>query len=124
MADVAPVSVGATPKVLKNVQALRAVAALLVVLDHVNTLLVHSDPNAKTLLSSFGYFGGFGVDLFFAISGFIMVTTNWNAFERPRAGVTFLLRRIARIYPPYWIVLVPIALAYLVAPHASIRRGR
>lgn len=90
MADVALVSVGATPKVLKNVQALRAVAALLVVLDHVNTLLVHSDPNAKTLLSSFGYFGGFGVDLFFAISGFIMVTTNWNAFERPsRKCVSF-----------------------------------
>lgn len=107
---------------LKNVQALRAIAAMLVVLDHVSYELFKSDPGGRTVLDAFRYIGQFGVDLFFAISGFIMVTTTWNVFGRPGASRTFVLRRLARIYPPYWIVLAPIVLAYALAPHQFLHR--
>lgn len=107
---------------LKNVQALRAVAALLVVFDHTSYEFFKSDPGGTTLLDGFRYIGQFGVDLFFVISGFIMVTTTWNAFGRSGASRTFVLRRLARIYPPYWIVLSPIVLAYALAPHQFLHR--
>lgn len=100
---------------LKSLQALRAAAALLVVLDHLNYLFARNDPAGISLFTTFRFLGSIGVDTFFAISGFIMVTTNWEAFGTPRAGGRFLLRRIARIYPPYWLVLIPTVLAYLFA---------
>lgn len=109
------------PEVLKNIQALRAVAALLVVFDHMNGVLANSDPGSRTIFYAFRYIGNFGVDLFFVISGFIMVATNWNAFARPNASRIFLLRRVARIYPPYWFVLLPIVAAFVIAPHELMR---
>lgn len=105
---------------LKNVQALRAVAVLLVVLDHTNGELPH-EKFVATLFLSFGYIGNFGVDLFFAISGFIMLTTTWAHFAEPGVSRSFLMRRFVRIYPPYWLVLAPIVLVYLVASHTLMR---
>ena len=102
---------------LKNVQALRAIAAMLVVFDHMNGVLANTDPHTRTFFDAFRYFGNFGVDLFFVISGFIMVATNWDAFARAGSSQTFILRRLARIYPPYWLVLLPILVAFMVAPH-------
>lgn len=107
---------------LKNVQAMRAIAALLVVFDHLSYELTKSDPGGRTLLDGFRYFGQFGVDLFFVISGFIMVATSWKMFGKAGASVTFLLRRFVRIFPPYWLVLLPIVVAYLVAPHQFLHR--
>lgn len=76
---------------LRSVQALRAVAAVAVVIHHA----VHEvapDTPARV--------GAAGVDLFFVISGFIMVTV---ASRRP--PVEFLNDRIWRIFP-LWIVAV------------------
>lgn len=47
--------------------------------------------------------GAFGVDLFFVISGFIMVYASVPLFGTAKAGLTFMLRRIARIAPLYWV---------------------
>src|SRR5205085_10567493 len=45
---------------------------------------------------------GAGVDLFFVISGFIMVYASERLFGAPEGGRLFLGRRIARIVPLYW----------------------
>lgn len=112
---------------LKNVQVLRAIAAMLVLFDHINGELQHSDPGATTAFAPFRYIGNAGVDLFFVISGFIMVTTSWSRFGRASSPGTFVLRRLARIFPPYWLVLVPIVVVYLTAAkhlmHAHDGRG-
>ena len=42
------------------------------------------------------------VDLFFVISGFIMVYTAGKLFGQPGAAVQFLSRRLLRIVPLYW----------------------
>jgi exopolysaccharide production protein ExoZ len=102
---------------LKNIQALRAFAALLVVFDHMNGVIEKTDPGARTFFEVFRYFGNFGVDLFFVISGFIMMSTSWSAFGRTGVSRTFLLRRIVRIYPPYWLILLPIVVTYFVGAH-------
>ena len=58
-----------------------------------------------------------GVDLFFVISGFIMVYASRRLFGTPRAGAQFMARRIARIVPLYWLAtsLALILLGYEAA---------
>ncbi|MDQ0454772.1 acyltransferase family protein [Rhizobium paknamense] len=70
---------------LKSIQAMRAVAAMMVVFFH---------------LSEGGFVSGAaGVDIFFVISGFIMGTVGVQ--ERPSV---FLRKRLVRIVPLYWLV--------------------
>lgn len=105
--------------VFRNVQALRAAAALLVVGVHVgnaNGFEARYVSPAPVLTHVLGTAGWYGVDLFFVISGFIMTVTTWSLFGSAKNGLTFLLRRITRIYPPYWIALVPILIVYLFYP--------
>ena len=46
--------------------------------------------------------GAAGVDLFFVISGFVMVYASEAIFAQPGASRYFLARRLARIVPLYW----------------------
>ena len=48
------------------------------------------------------FMGNVGVDLFFVISGFIMVYSSEAIFGSPGASGTFLRRRLVRIVPLYW----------------------
>ena len=97
---------------LANVQALRAIAAALVVLVHMTLKNVGVEDvvgrSEASWLTPFHFIGIFGVDLFFVISGFIMLATNWDSFGRKHAGFTFLIRRAIRIYPPYWFATLPV----------------
>jgi exopolysaccharide production protein ExoZ len=97
---------------LHGIQFLRALAATAVMIFHVSFDIGHnvSPPGS---LPDFGE-GAAGVDLFFVISGFVMVYSSEGLFGRPRASLTFLLRRLARIVPLYW-VLTSIMLAYVFA---------
>jgi exopolysaccharide production protein ExoZ len=104
--------------VFKNVQALRAVAALLVVLLHMGLPDLGIDTmfaDGHNWLAGFGLFGEFGVDVFFVISGFVMLVSTWNLIGTPKAGATFFLRRAIRIYPPYWLALLPVLGIYFFA---------
>ncbi len=104
---------------LRNVQGLRALAALLVVLHHIGTtdgIETHYLPGAGPIFGWLRNSGAAGVDLFFVISGFIMMTTSWRSFGATGASAKFFLRRLVRIYPPYWLVLIPLLAVYLIAP--------
>jgi exopolysaccharide production protein ExoZ len=90
------------------VQALRAVAALLVVSTHVETAFRERPDLAGvpwlSHIPGLSGFGGVGVDLFFIISGFIMVYVGIPYFRRESSIGDFLMRRVLRIYPIYWLV--------------------
>ena len=77
------------PAVLVNIQALRALAALLVVFVHLKPLAVLAG-----LDSGIMNFGNAGVDVFFVISGVIMVFT---VDRGERRAWDFLAHRIVRI---------------------------
>ena len=58
--------------------------------------------------------GSYGVELFFAISGFVIFMT----LERTRSPADFVISRFARLFPAYWtaIVLTSIGVLLLGAP--------
>jgi len=80
------------------VQALRAVACLLVVIYHARlaaggSAAIRAWPN-----------GAAGVDLFFVISGYVMVASSPGLAARPDGWRVFLVRRLRRIAPLYWLL--------------------
>jgi exopolysaccharide production protein ExoZ len=96
----------------KNIQGLRAIAALLVVGCHFHDFADRYGFQSEALIT----IGAWGVDLFFVISGFIMIVVNWNKFSKPNAPKAFLIRRIVRIFPPYWLVTLVIVTAIIISP--------
>ena len=86
---------------LINIQLLRFVAAMLVLLYHTSFRLPAGEGLAHGLFY-LGHASGFaGVDIFFVISGFIMAHTTLEE-AGGRDGLRFLRRRLARIYSGYW----------------------
>jgi exopolysaccharide production protein ExoZ len=81
--------------VIRPIQYLRALAAMMVVWVHSVFII----PGAAERLGA-PYFGGSGVDLFFVISGFIMVVTTSRTEFTPQK---FFLLRIIRVVPLYWL---------------------
>jgi exopolysaccharide production protein ExoZ len=100
-------------RTIVSVQALRAIAALAVTLCHFDQIDRRTsglrDPYPLQQLSS-------GVDLFFVISGFVMVVSSENLFATQGGAITFLVRRLARIVPPYWL-MTAIAIPGLTLPN-------
>lgn len=95
-------------EIFQNIQVLRAVAALLVVIGHLQPLFERIDPRL-----GFVGLGRAGVDLFFVISGFVMVHTTKRADPSP---ALFTYRRITRIVPLYWLLTLTVFVLALVAP--------
>lgn len=96
---------------LNGIQGLRAFAAYAVVAYHVFEGLnaVNPDVFPRFVL------GQAGVDLFFVISGFIMVHITRASDE---TSIGFLSKRIARIVPLYWFVTLIAVGCAIVAPWA------
>ncbi len=109
-----------------GVQALRGMAACAVVVYHAGRVWAESyGLPVPHVVSN----GASGVDVFFAISGFVMALSATGS-RRPGAG-EFLRRRVLRVVPLYWLVtavavaklLVVRALPWLAsaAGHAPVR---
>ena len=89
---------------IESIQSLRAFAALTVVVGHAQTeALVAATRHGQTFAPSHLLPWGAGVDLFFAISGFIMVVASARLFAAPGGASTFVGRRLKRIVPLYWL---------------------
>lgn len=68
--------------------------------------------------------GDLGVPMFFVISGFCIAAAGRSA-ARDGAVVTFLRRRLRRIYPPYWAsVLVVAAVPFVIEAISAVKTGR
>jgi peptidoglycan/LPS O-acetylase OafA/YrhL len=106
---------------LESIQVLRAIAAIGVVFTHAITRISTAFPDANHhsfLAGSDGQLtaGDAGVDLFFAISGFIMLHVHRNDFGQARAPLKFMTRRILRIVPLYWFLTTVALIVLMVAP--------
>jgi exopolysaccharide production protein ExoZ len=98
-----------------SIQALRGLAALGVVMFHA-TSIEQKYSGGDILLPGFLRLGQSGVDLFFVISGFIMVTVTRGRFVRGRESLRFLWGRLTRIYPTYWFYFFLTLAVFWVRP--------
>lgn len=91
---------GAHTARLVEVDALRGIAAVAVVLFHYTTRFV--ELYAPTTGPSLAFpQGHYGVNLFFVISGFVIFMT----LERTRTALDFVVSRFSRLFPVYWVAI-------------------
>lgn len=91
---------------LVEIDALRGVAALAVVLFHYTTRfsdLYGAGPQASVSFPD----GHYGVNLFFVISGFVIFMT----LDKTSRAMDFVVSRFSRLFPAYWVA---IALTFLL----------
>jgi exopolysaccharide production protein ExoZ len=86
---------------IPSIQVLRAVAALMVLGVHIAGEVQFS---TSTEVPRWMGIGSAGVDLFFVVSGFVMVHASRELFGQKDARGAFIIRRLARIAPLYWLV--------------------
>lgn len=85
-----------SPRILE-LDALRGLAAVAVVLFHYTTRYDQLFGHSETLAFS-APAGHYGVDLFFMLSGFVILMT----LERTAGWLKFAWGRFSRLYPAYW----------------------
>ncbi|WP_374951385.1 acyltransferase family protein [Mucilaginibacter sp.] len=95
-------------------QALRALAAVLVMLYHGTTLI--RQETGYTYLANIFTVGFMGVDIFFVLSGFIIFYTYTS--KTVHAG-GFLKKRFIRVVPIYWIVIIGLILIHVKYPASN-----
>lgn len=103
---------------LDSIQILRALAAFLVVFNHVGAYIYSQIRGDSFFMSTgFVYMGGFGVHIFFCISGFIMAYSH-KGDHGIRSALSFMGKRVWRIYPIYWVWTI-ITLLFLKQQYLS-----
>jgi peptidoglycan/LPS O-acetylase OafA/YrhL len=100
-------------RIFTGIQAMRGIAALAVVFGHSVTMRTGMGISIPVANATIAIFQS-GVDIFFVISGFIIASTASEiGTQDGRWGVIrFALKRAARIFPVYWVVL---AIAIIVS---------
>lgn len=107
-------------KRLDGVDLIRGVAILFVLMNHVNMQLLfarvpYTQGLPKQLVSSLVWNGQFGVQMFFAVSGFLITSTTlrrWDSADKVRPRDFYLLR-FARIAPLLLLLLAVLSILHL-----------
>jgi len=106
---------------INSLQLLRAVAVSLVIFVHASYYGVPkiSAVNPVDSFYNLKQWGNLGVDLFFAISGFIM-TIIYESYIKPSGWKTFFMKRIIRIVPLYYLLSCLDAFITIFIHHQSV----
>jgi exopolysaccharide production protein ExoZ len=89
---------------LYSLGLMRVVASLLVVLYHFDNMLTQ-----KYGQSSYGSLyglGNLGVNYFFILSGFLLYQIHRKEWGVPKHAMHYAAKRVARIFPLYWVALI------------------
>ncbi len=107
------------PTNFRTIQALRAVAAFLVVAYHAFDMWAFriQSPSADVAWTN----GAAGVDIFFIISGFVMVVSSRRLSQQPGAWWTFVRHRLVRIVPLYWLTTTAKLVLVLAFANLALR---
>ncbi|MCA8901473.1 MAG: acyltransferase [Hyphomonas sp.] len=112
---------------LRSIQVLRGLAALLVVFFHIRSLeglgIAENGLTEQTLIGGVFTNGYAGVDLFFVISGFIMVYVTDGVRHGVKGAADFLFARATRIYPVWWAFAAFMAV-YIYVAHGMAGFGQ
>ncbi len=103
---------------LYEIDLLRITAALAVVLYHYtfSGFAGHHIAIAFPALSTVTRYGYLGVDMFFLISGFVVLLSAWG--RRPHE---FVISRVVRLYPAYWVAVTITTIAVITLSQGRFR---
>jgi peptidoglycan/LPS O-acetylase OafA/YrhL len=104
---------------LPVLDGVRGLAVLMVLLFHFVGTVPPSSSVERAIVGVTNY-GAYGVELFFVLSGFLITGILYDSHSHPRYFRNFYMRRILRIFPLYYGVLV---LVFFVAPLIPPLRG-
>lgn len=120
MAETNQNSEGRAGAQLEALDGVRGLAILLVMLHHF-TQLIPAGGAVVSGVRTFLYYGWCGVDLFFALSGFLITRILLDTARSSNYFSGFYARRVLRIFPLYYLVLTYILLlAYVVTPLSAV----
>ncbi|MDA4741946.1 acyltransferase [Enterobacter hormaechei] len=105
-------------KQIESIQALRGIAAILVMMFHFRTEINKSFPGIGDYLF---INGTMGVDLFFVISGFIIFYITDSVHGGTSSAKKFIINRFCRIAPPYYLITLCVAGGSLASWSETIR---
>jgi peptidoglycan/LPS O-acetylase OafA/YrhL len=60
-----------------------------------------------------------GVEYFFVLSGVVIYLAHEKDIQNPSRFGQYVVKRFRRIYPMYWLVLIPLVAQYLLRPHVG-----
>lgn len=87
---------------VRSIQVLRGIAAIAVAFYHTHLILMqYGDID---ILGWLAIHGKGGVNIFFTLSGFIILKAHWKHIGQPRQIPNYLYRRWSRLYPLYWLL--------------------
>jgi peptidoglycan/LPS O-acetylase OafA/YrhL len=101
---------------LTGVETSRGVAAVLVLMVHVSSMMGSARYFGAESLGGLIHFGHAGVDFFFVLSGFIIQFVHGGDIGRPDRLAHYAWRRFVRIYPTYWVICLLIVPLYVLSP--------
>ena len=105
-------------KNITHIESLRGIAALMVVLFHFinfsdgKTFLFES-PSLRKISE----FGAQGVEMFYIISGFVMITALKRSNYKIKEYINYLIKRCIRILPTYWVTILIICFVSFCLNH-------
>ncbi len=102
---------------LAELDALRGIAAVIVMLFHFTSQAPNVLPQVEVVSHGLSW-GFYGVQLFFAISGFVIFMT----LERTKCTADFVVARFARLYPAYWAGIIVTTLSIHALGTASLEQ--
>ena len=106
-----------TRRHIPELDGLRGLAALAVVLHHLSqTYLPLTQGKLLHVFLSVGAFGLAGVDVFFALSGFLITSILLEKRGTPHYYRNFYMRRLLRLAPAYLLTLL---LVWLLVPNSG-----
>jgi exopolysaccharide production protein ExoZ len=108
------------PKRFASLQAGRGIAAIAVVLHHAAAYATDRRFWGNESYERYFDFGALGVDFFFVLSGVVILMAHWNDQGQPDAYRNYVIRRLKRIYPIYWIVVVAAIGTFYLKPTLGI----
>ena len=98
---------------IPELDGLRAVAIMLVVIFHCRTI-AHAASWAEGAYLKLAEVGWVGVDLFFVLSGYLITGILIDTVDTPGYFRSFYIRRVLRIFPLYYAALTAYAIGYHV----------
>lgn len=105
-------------KYIKGLDTLRAFAILFVIVEHWWIPMdIDPHPDAVHWIKGLVPDGGFGVDLFFVLSGYLITSILLDALKKEKGAnrgkilKNFIIRRILRIFPVYYLTIIILVIA-------------